>query len=110
MTRARPSPASTVNSPVGMHLNTRGGGGGGAGVGEVGRSEGGGGGRVGGAGGGGGFASSDFRLPEALLFGLLLAIGFQVLVSEILRWWEEKDYESLRGKIINTPIEIQLLD
>lgn len=101
MTRARPSPASTLNSLVGMHLNTRGGGGRGAGVGEVGRSD-------FCEGGGGGFVSSDFWLSEALLFGLFLAIGFLVLVSEIFSWWEEKDYE--RTKTINTPIEIQLLD
>lgn len=67
MTRARQSPASTLNSLVGMHLEIRGG------VGEVGRSDfcmG------GGRGGGRGFVSSDFRLPDALMFVLLLAIGF----------------------------------
>lgn len=88
MTRARPSPASTFNSLVGMHFKTSGGGGGGgAGVGEVGRSdfcEGGGGGGAGVGevvrsefcgGGGGGFVRSDFWLPDALLLALLLAIG-----------------------------------
>lgn len=114
LTRARPSPASTFNSLVGMHLKTSGGGGGGgAGVGEVGRSdfcEGGGGGGAGvgevvrsefcgggGGGGAGGFVRSDFWLPDALLLALLLAIG----VCKVL-WFQrflaggkciEKEYE-----------------